>query len=162
MTSVLEVVNTCTAKVNASLFSARTNTITVDGTSCTKKTSTLDATGRPVTKVQRHTNAKNADTYAPSVIGYLMAGMVNQSNDKRAKFNDRSPRNVVEWYVLWKLMALYVAMFGNVRPHPNIPHMTKYLELFKSMFSALKSWYVYHHFRSRINGIAFIDSNRCV
>lgn len=97
------------------------------------------------------------------MIGYLMAGMVNQSNDKRVKFNDRSPLNVMEWYLLWKLMALYVALFGNVRPHPNIPGMTKYLECFKSVFSALKSWYVYRHFRSRINGIAFIDSNvdRC-
>lgn len=146
--------------MNASLFTANTNTITVDGTSCTKKTATLTATGRPVTKVQRHNNAKNANTFGASMIGYVMAGMVNQSIDTRSKFNDRSPLNVLEWHLLWKLMDSYAAKFGNVRPHPK---MTRYLEDFRRVFTQLKSWYVYKHFRSRINGIAFIDSNvdRC-
>lgn len=150
--------------MNASLFVAgNTNTITVDGTSCTKKTATLNATGRPVTKVQRYNNAKNANTFGPSMIGYVMAGMVNQSIDKRPKFNDRSPLNVLEWYLLWKLMDTYVVKFGNVRPHPSVPQMTGYLDEFRRLFTRLKSWYVYEHFRSRINGIAFIDSNvdRC-
>lgn len=163
MTSVLEVINTCIENVNASLFTASTNTITVDGTSCTKKTAILNATGRPVTKVQRHNNAKNANTFGPSMIGYVTAGMVNQSIDTRAKFNDRSPLNVLEWHLLWKLMDLYVANFANTRPDPSYPLMARYLEHFIRMFTQLKSWYVYKHFRSRINGIAFIDSNvrRC-
>lgn len=155
--------NTCVANVNVSLFVADTNTITVDGTSCTKKTATLNAIGRPVTKVQRHNNAKNANTFGPSMLGYVTAGMVNQSIDTRAKFNDRSPLNVLEWHLLWKLMDLYVITFGNVRPHPTVPQMTRYLDDFRRLFTRLKSWYVYGHFRSRINGIAFIDSNvdRC-
>lgn len=160
---MLKVVNTCAAKVNVSLFVANTNTVTVDGTSCTKKTATLTATGRPVTKVQRHNNANNANTFGPSMLGYVTAGMVNQSIDTRAKFNDRSPLNVLEWHLLWKLMDLYVVKFGNVRPHPSVPQMTGYLDDFRRLFTQLKSWYVYDHFRSRINGIAFIDSNvdRC-
>lgn len=156
-------VNACVANVNASLFAAATNTVTVDGTSCTKKTATLTATGRPVTKVQRYNNAKNANTFGASMIGYVTAGMVNQSIDARAKFNDRSPLNVLEWHLLWKLMDAYVAEFGNVRPHPDVPGMTRYLEDFGRAFARLKSWYVYEHFRSRINGVAFIDSDvdRC-
>lgn len=113
--------------------------------------------------MQRHNNAKNANTFGPSMLGYVMAGMVNQSIDTRPKFNDRSPLNVLEWYLLWKMMDLYVVKFGNVRPHPNVPQMTDYLHDFRQLFIRLKSWYIYEHFRSRINGIAFIDSNvdRC-
>lgn len=100
MTSVLEIVNTCTANVNASLFAASRNTITVDGTSCTKKTATLTATGRPVTKVHCYNNVKNANTFDASIIGYVIAGIVNQSINTRAKFNYRSPLNVLEWHLL--------------------------------------------------------------
>lgn len=35
-----------------------------------KKTSVLATTGRPVTKVQRQFNAKNADTFEASMVGY--------------------------------------------------------------------------------------------
>lgn len=149
--------------VKAALLNADTHTITVDGTSCAKKTSVLAATGRPVTKVQRQFNAKNADTLGASMVGYVCAGMTNQSLDQRPKFNDRSPLNVLEWHLLWKLMDTYVQRFGNRRPDTTVPGVTEFLQEFVGTFETLRSWYVYAYFRSRINGVAFIDTNveRC-
>lgn len=163
MTDRQGVRDACTAIVKSALLNADTHTITVDGTSCAKKTSVLAATGRPVTKVQLQFNAKNADTFGASMVGYVCAGMTTQSLDPRPKFNDRSPLNVLEWHLLWKLMDTYVQRFGNRKPDTSVPGVTDFLQEFVGTFETLKSWYVYAYFRSRINGVAFIDTNveRC-
>lgn len=163
MTDRAGVREACAEIVKAALLNADTHTITVDGTSCAKKTSVLAATGAPVTKVQRQFNAKNADTLGSSMIGYVCAGMTNQSLDRRPKFNDRSPLNVLEWHVLWKLMDAYVRRFGNARPDTSVPGVSEFLQEFVDAFETLRAWYVYAYFRSRINAVALVDSNvdRC-
>lgn len=105
----------------------------------------------------------NANTFGASMVGYVCAGLTNQSLDPRPKFNDRSPLNVLEWHLLWKLMDTYVQRFGNRKPDTSVPGVTDFLQEFVGTFETLRSWYVYAYFRSRINGVAFIDTNveRC-
>lgn len=150
--------------VDRSLLTAGNLTITVDGTSCAKKTTILAATGRPVYKVQRYNNAHNANTFGASMVGYVTAGMLDVTNSPGApKFCDRSPLNVIEWHVLWKLMDEYVRRFGNVRPDGSSPGVERYMREFRDTFDNLKRWYVYRHFRSRLNAVAIVDTDvaRC-
>lgn len=174
-----QIIDICNARINKKLFRAATFTLFIDGTSCTKKTTILTRTKRPVTKIQQYINVKNPDTYFPSTIGYITTGL-NTQNCDGPRFNDRSCLNTLEWHILWKIINNYAANIGNVRP-PSWKHLkpsssswnmdtsedvslstTLMLKYFK-IFEALRNAYYYHNFREQFNGIAFIDTNvgRC-
>lgn len=157
-----EIIDICNFKINKKLLKSPTHTIFVDGTSCTKKSTILSKTGIETTKVQYHANTKNPDTYFPSLIGYIATGINNQ-NCGKPHFNDRSPLNVLEWRILWKIMDNYMKTIGNKRPNLKIPKIFELFDNYKNIFLSLKNSYYYQYFRSKINGIAFIDSNveRC-
>lgn len=168
MSNIQEVKDICEALIKDDvLYLSPATVIHLDGTSCTRKTSTLKVTEYPVTKIQHETPLTNTDTYGPSMFGYIVSGMIQQRNDSSARFNDRSPLNVLEWCMLWRLMSLFKKTFGNVLPifDKTIASaaMIRYLDTFDCIFFNLKEAYYYKHFRDQINALALIDTNvdRC-
>jgi hypothetical protein len=159
---IQEIINLCKTRVSIDeVLIANTHTICLDGTSATKKSSILNATGKKITKIQKIFNVINADTYFPSNIGYIAAGIVSQ-NQGEPHFNDRSFLNVLEWNILWKIINEYAWYMGNTNPENNAdakPLIEKYIRIFES----LKESYFYKIMRSQINALAFIDSDvrRC-
>lgn len=146
------------------LCKAKTNVLCVDGTSCCKKTSILNAIGiLPVLKVQKYRNFVNSTTYAPSAMGYVCAGMSDVLQATEFRVMDRSPLNVLEWHVLWKYIDKYVKLFGNVAPDLKIEEHFTFFNEFDIIFKSLKDSYFYDFFRQRLDTLAIIDSNieRC-
>lgn len=74
---------------------------------------------------------------------------------------DRSPLNVLEWFILWKFMYLFHNTFGNVDPYT--VNCTVFLEEFDRVFDFLKNSYYYKMIRSNVDVVAIIDSDteRC-
>lgn len=146
------------------LSKAKTNVLCVDGTSCCKKTSILNAIGiLPVLKVQKYRNIVNTTTYGPSTLGYVCSGMIDILKATEFRLMDRSPLNVLEWHVLWKLIDKYVKLFGNVTPNLKIEEHILFFNEFDVIFKSLKNSYFYDYFRQRLDTLAIIDSNieRC-
>lgn len=142
---------------------AKSMVLCVDGTSCCKKTSILEATGfENIMKVQKNRKFINANTFAPSMLGYVSAGMLDILSTVEPTFMDRSPINVLEWHFLWKFMHKFYTKFGNVLPDPrsNDEHRRFFTE-FDRTFNDLK---VYCKMYTRLLDIVcIIDSNieRC-
>lgn len=155
-----EVFELCKRNVDLTKLNAKNHTICVDGTSCTMKTSILNSIEKyPITKVQRLSTTRNMDTYFPSMIGYISVGMLSLPCGG-PHFNDRSPLNVFEWRLLWKIFNHYLLHAGNVRPNKKTQGM---MEKYVEFFNLVKQLPLYNHFRNSLNCIAFIDSNvnRC-
>jgi len=158
-----EVFDICLSRVDyAGKLKAKTHTLCIDGTSCTMKSSILNATGRLITKVQRNHRIQNPNTFGPSMLGYICSG-INTSLGTIPHFNDRSPLNVLEWHILWKLMDDYLESFGNTKPDENDPNMTVAFQMYRKIFNAHHNRCAVKVFSSRINGLAIVDSNtdRC-
>lgn len=99
------------------LSKSRTNVLCIDGTSCCYKSSILACSGiMLLLKVQRTTSFINANSFAPSMIGYIFSGIGEILEKGTFCLMDRSPVNVLEWYVLWKLMDMYENRYGNTNP----------------------------------------------
>lgn len=139
----------------------------VDGTSATRKSTVLARTGLPVRKVQRFAPVRNADTYYPSMIGYIAAGINGQNTGGAAHLNDRSYLNTLEWCVLWRLMDDYVTRKGNTDPldneAPDASERAALLDGYRQAFRDLVVSYHYRSLRRRFRALAFLDSNvaRC-
>lgn len=135
----------------------------VDGTSCCKKTSILAATGIPdVLKVQKNRKFVNANSYAPSMLGYISTGILDIMSATEPKFMDRSPLNVLEWHFLWKFMDKFYTMFGNMLPDvENDERHIDFFNEFDRLFIDLKNYcYIYSRW---LDVVCIIDSNidRC-
>lgn len=140
------------------------NVLCVDGTSSCMKTSILNGAGSPdsVMKVQKYRRFTNSTTYTPSMLGYISAGMLDIQAATEFAFSDRSPLNVLEWYVLWKFMDAYVSRFGNVDPDPGAAHSSFFVE-FDGAIDELKNSFFYQSLYEQLNVISLVDSNvtRC-
>lgn len=151
----------CKSKINVDdiLLNAKTNTICVDGTSCTKKTSILMTTGHKVTKVQQYNTCYNPDTFFPSMIGYISAGIIENCN-ATPHYNDRSPLNVLDWYILWHAMDKFVSRFGNVRIDIDTkPEHAEFVNELVDIFDKYRTVYYRKMLNSTITCIALVDSN---
>ncbi|KAE9530076.1 hypothetical protein AGLY_011538, partial [Aphis glycines] len=86
------------------------------------KTSILRETQlEPVLKIQRSQTFVNVNSFTPSMIGYMFNGLHEIMSIPVKCLMDRSPLNVLEWYVLWKLFDLYYKNFGNyIRERVNV------------------------------------------
>lgn len=157
----------------------------IDGTSATRKTTVLERTTLPVRKVQRFTTVCNSNTYYPSMIGYIAAGINQQNTGKGPHLNDRSYLNTLEWNILWRLMDDYVTRQGNTDPtattvddddddnnneeegattEEEIKNQRyELLQGYRQAFRDLAASYHYRALRRKFRSIAFIDSNvkRC-
>nr|AHW98275.1 GrBNV_gp44-like protein [Nilaparvata lugens endogenous nudivirus] len=184
MSNIQEILESCIALApTESIFRKAVPVLYVDGTACTKKSSTLARTGLRVDKIQKTQTFKNMDSYGPTMLGYICSGMVQQANDLEPRVID-SPLNVLEWHILWKLIDLFVLKFGNCAPHfaesvessidnyvgddndldgSSINTMLDFTRKFDYIFYNLQDSYYYKHFRSQLNTVVFIDSNisRC-
>lgn len=150
----------CKSRVDTSKLTGRNYTLCLDGTSCTKKSSILEATEMLVVKNQQYNNNENSDTYFPTMIGYITSGIATLSCGG-PHFNDRSPLNVYEWPILWKIMGKFVRQFGNSAVDENNPDILVFLNEVVEIFTAYRE--SNNLFSSKINTIALIDSNisRC-
>lgn len=156
------VIAICRERINVDdlLRTATTNTICLDGTSCTKKTSILNASGRVVTKVQQYNQCHNPDTFFPSMIGYISAGLIEMSNNPQPHYNDRSPLNVLDWYILWHAMDKFVVRFGNVRIDvAKKPTHAEFVDELIDIFNKYRTIYYRCALNSNITCIAMVDSN---
>lgn len=136
----------------------------LDGTSCTNKSTILRSSGLKVCKIQSKHKYINANTFGPSLIGYVMGGMEFVTNISRdMEIFDRSPLNVIEWRILWMIMDGYVKRFGNAEIDPDDDKCKKYIRYTTIIFKHLYNSPFYQHFRRKLNVIAIIDSNiqRC-
>lgn len=156
------IIEICNKSVDVSKLTAQNYTLCVDGTSCTKKTSILNTTGRLVSKNQRVNPNQNSDTYFPSMIGYICSGIDNLTCGG-PHFEDRSPLNVLDWHILWKVFDDYLKNFGNTEVNEENPIMHEAIDRYKNIFNNYKQSYFYKMFSKDINTIALIDSNieRC-
>lgn len=160
-TQVLKVLDVCQDRVNVAdiVATAATNTICLDGTSCTKKTSILMATGYRVTKVQQSHPTHNPDTYFPSLIGYISAGLEDLCN-VQPHYNDRSPLNVLDWYILWHAMDKFMRQFGNVRIDVDTnPGHAEFVDEFIGVFTKYRTVYYRELLNKTVTCIAIIDTN---
>lgn len=157
-----EIFNICESYVSRDAFRARCHTLCLDGTSSTGKTTILRRTGLPISKVQRSFNAVNVNTYFPSMIGYIAAG-INASNTGQRRINDRSFLNPLEWRVLWRVMDHWLRNYGNRMPDLNDASMSAALKSYVGVFERLRGSYYYANLRRRFNVVALIDTNveRC-
>lgn len=157
-----EVIKKCEEAVNWNLLSGNNYTLCVDGTSCTKKSSILNATGRLCTKISKMNNFQNTDTYFPSMIGYICRGMLSL-REGGPHFNDRSPLNVLDWAFLWRLLNDFLVSFGNVRPSFDDEAHRPFLENAVSMIQNFRDSYYRKMFSRQINCVVIIDSDvdRC-
>jgi len=157
-----EIFEICMEKVQYQKLNAPNHTLAIDGTSCTMKSSILNATGRPITKVQRNHRIQNPDTFGPSMIGYVCAG-INDSFGTIPHFSDRSPMNVVDWHILWKFMDRYLTQFGNVVPNEKNSEMALEFETFRKGFRVYREKCEIKDAVANINSIAIVDTNtmRC-
>nr|WOJ45360.1 GrBNV_gp44-like protein [Apis mellifera nudivirus] len=147
----------------------------IDGTSATRKTTVLERTTLPVRKVQRFTTVCNSNTYYPSMIGYIAAGINQQNTGKGPHLNDRSYLNTLEWNILWRIMDDYVTRQGNTDPLDSATTTAtaneeeekneryELMEGYRQAFRDLAASYHYRALRRKFRAIAFIDSNvtRC-
>lgn len=156
-----DVVDICNKRVNVSKLTAKNATLCIDGTSCTKKSSILEATQQKVSKIQRVNGVRTTNTYFPSAIGYISVG-VNNLKCGGARFEDRSPMNVLDWIVLWRIADDFLLKFGNVAITQTSKEMRQALSEYKELFAEYKNWYVYKMFSCDINTIALINSNTAV
>lgn len=150
----------CKKNIDLTKLNAKNHTICVDGTSCTMKTSILNSIGDySNTKVQQLSTIRNMDTFFPSMIGYICTGMLSVLCGG-PHFNDRSPLNVYEWRLLWKVFNHYLSHAGNVRPTAKTKGI---MEQYVEFFNLVRTLPLYIHFRDNLNCLAFIDSNvdRC-
>lgn len=150
--------------LNHGVFTSRvpTRTLCLDGTSSTCKSSILAETGRRVSKVQHKVNVPNADTYLPSLLGYVASGINNQNRGDDYAFNDRSFLNPIEWRVLWRVMNQYERLYGHDSYDP-VEHCPKFMLEVRKVFETLASSHYYQSLRSFVNCVVLIDSNveRC-
>nr|QHG11357.1 GrBNV_gp44-like protein [Oryctes rhinoceros nudivirus]QKE59587.1 GrBNV_gp44-like protein [Oryctes rhinoceros nudivirus]UBO76534.1 GrBNV_gp44-like protein [Oryctes rhinoceros nudivirus]UBR58302.1 gp44-like protein [Oryctes rhinoceros nudivirus]WAQ80123.1 GrBNV_gp44-like protein [Oryctes rhinoceros nudivirus] len=152
----------CVSRVDVSKLTAKNYTLCLDGTSCTKKSSILRGTKCLISKTQYIKPNRNSNTYFPSMIGYITAG-INNLTCGGPHFEDRSPLNVLDWHILWKIFDDYLKTFGNVSVDTNNPDIRNAMLKYTSIFKAYKNSYFYKGFAQKINTIALIDSNtaRC-
>ncbi|AYP97936.1 GrBNV gp44-like protein-like protein [Mauternbach virus] len=157
-----EIFEICMKRVQYKKLNAPNHTLAIDGTSCTMKTSILNKTGYPITKVQRNHRIQNPDTFGPSMIGYVCAG-INDSFGTVPHFSDRSPMNVIDWHILWKFMDRYLTRFGNVAPNEKNAEMTLQFNMFRTGFRAYREKCEIKNLVANINCIAIVDTNilRC-
>lgn len=145
------------------LDDAKTMVLCVDGTSCCKKTSILASTGfTDVLKVQKNRKFINTNSFAPSVLGYISAGMLDIMSAAEPTFMDRSPLNVLEWHFLWKFMDKFYSMFGNVTPDvETYEEHADFFNDFDRVFADLKDYC--DIFNRSLDIVCVIDSNleRC-
>lgn len=159
--NIQEVIQTCESRVSLSAVCGSLSvcdSLCVDGTSATRKSTILSESGCIVHKIQRQTNAVDMDTYFPSAIGYSCFGICTQNCDAPHLY-DRSHLNPFEWRLLWAVMDDYVRRNGNSRPDEDSTLWRSYRRLFED----LRESYHYSYLRKRINALAIIDSNvaRC-
>lgn len=157
-----EIIDLCKKQVNWSLFEGNNHTLCVDGTSCTKKSSILNATQRLCTKVSRLNNFQNTDTYFPSTIGYISRGILSL-REGGPHFNDRSPLNVLDWAFLWRVLNEFLVTFGNVRPSVENEKHLDFIRTIVSMVHNFRDSYYRQMFSHQINCLVVIDSDldRC-
>lgn len=157
-----EVINLCKKYIDWTHLTGNNHTLCIDGTSCTKKSSILNATRRSFTKISRLNNFQNTDTYFPSMLGYICRGMLSLC-EGGPHFNDRSPLNVLDWAFLWRVLNDFLITFGNVRPNvENLKHL-EFITNIESMVRNFRNSYYRKIYSTRINCIALIDSDldRC-
>lgn len=154
------VIEICRSRINVAelVRTAQTNTLCVDGTSCTKKTSVLMSTGHRVTKVQQFHPCQNPDTYFPSMIGYICAGIMDNTNHA-PHYNDRSPLNVLDWYILWNAMDKFLCRFGNVRIDTTKPDHCAFVDELIDIFNKYRTVYYRQMLNQSVTCIALVDSN---
>lgn len=156
--SIQEIVEICKNRVNLDLLLAKNSALCVDGTSCCMKSSILAHSNRKVSKNGRINSSRNADTYFPSLIGYITSGILNLYAGG-PRYEDRSPINVLDWCILWKLLDNYVRKFGNVAPDETHADMSNTLREFTEIISLYKNSIAYKEFSKHINCIALVNSN---
>lgn len=151
-----QVFELCAERCDSSALTAPNSTLCVDGTSCTMKTSILNATKLPVTKTNRLNRFITPNSYFPSMIGYITKG-IQSLNVGGPHLNDRSPLNVLEWRDLWRIFDHFLSNNGLTVP------TAEQLDIYRQFFRNLRDSYYYKHFRKQINAIAFVDSDvdRC-
>jgi hypothetical protein len=159
--SSAEIVNRiCKDHIKYSNLIANTRTLCIDGTSCTRKSSVLYKTFADVYKTQQLYRIPNPNSFFPSMLGYICTGL-RSTFEGYSHFNDRSPLNVLEWHVLWRVINDFTHYFDNERPCEE-KHGSR-LQLYRDIFQTLRCCDFYKMFRVQINTIVFIDSdlNRC-
>lgn len=149
-------------RVLVNKLTAKSRTLCLDGTSATKKSTILYLTDLSIIKVQRCVPSREVNTYAPSMIGYILSGIKLLNCSQKPQLMDRSPLNPMEWAELWLIFELFLKRFGNVTVQPKGEHH----EFVKQMIERLKTFSRlphYRHLRERINTIVVIDTNidRC-
>lgn len=162
MMCIQEIYNICHERVDRSLLPMKNFSLCIDGTSATKKTSILEATGCMYVKHSKIQPSVNPNTYFPSFIGYITSG-VNNLLCGGPHFVDRSPANVFDWCLLWKFMDEFACKFGNTNIDYSNNEMMRLLDSFRETIELQKTYVGSDIFLSEINTIAFIDSNvdRC-
>ena len=170
----------CQEQVDLTKLIAKNQTLCLDGTSCTGKTTILNnlrQQGNLVYKINKDFGSfKNIDTYFPQMIGYVSSGIMSLLRGG-PHFNDRSPLNCIEWHYLWCFMNKYFEQFGNTHPEfygngadddddgdiNENKDKVDFINNTRIFFRHLHQTPFYKSLRQYVNCIALIDSNttRC-
>lgn len=148
------IINICKDKLDVSQLIAKTSCLCIDGTSSCLKTTILQKLEQScylVTKVQRTKSFINANSFGPSMLGYICYGLTEQHSFAQPHFNDRSFLNTKEWNFLWTYIERF-RMIDEINYEEEITKFEKDIDKFMNE-------YAYVAFRQQMNGIAIINTN---
>jgi len=91
------------------------------------------------------------------MIGYIFSGIQEVLSMAVPCLMDRSPLNVLEWYILWKLLDKYQNLYGNTDPEKT--DCSAFLLEFDRVISCLKNSYFYMEMRRWLDVIAIVNSD---
>lgn len=90
------------------------------------------------------------------MLGYIMSGLYDiLTSASTPHFTDRSPTNVFEWNILWKLMGRYVQDYGNTNPSTKSDNEKKVV----AILNDVRECYFYKTWRQQFNCVVLINSN---
>lgn len=150
--------------IDRRMWNAPNHTLYVDGVSGTGKTSAIIEANKynkwktDYYKVQKYNTIVSPDIFPPSTMGYIASGIIDSYNGG-PKFGDRSPLNVLDWYILWILMGKFFVQFGNVRPNYIDTDMSRELKKYEKILTLYRQTYFYSIYSQHFNTMAIIHSN---
>lgn len=110
------VIQICESRVKIEKLVGCVDVLCIDGTSGTMKTSIANRTGLPVSKIQRHMNKTQFDSYALGVLSYISTGYQLMPLGE-TRINDRGIFNVLEWKYIWCVLESWIHQIGNHTPN---------------------------------------------
>lgn len=150
---VREIFNLLCERIDAKKFTARSNSICLDGTSATGKSTILNKTEMYITK--KFSNIPNIDTYPPSAIGCVYERYVESLLIDVLHLEDRSPLNPFDWRLMWFFMDTCNENCDLFREWD----FNEICEFIKTDTDTLINWDPFKWMSNKIDTIAIINTN---